>query len=359
MAAYAEVSSIRQSPIHYSFRQGIRAGGAALDELISLKESSGKDLVFPTINDGETFCSAMGEYLEQVAPNHHILFSLHGRSGKFLSELWQGGSTGAFEEGIAQFKAGRDIAQASGKQHRIPGIVVIHGQGDSVRGEGEIDYFAAQVEWQQQYSRALGQNVPFFVVQCSEWTIGNLSTPKNNVPQAQLNVSLQYPEKFSTVCPLYFVEHAADGIHLSAKGQQTVGKYLGKVYHKVVIQNQPWKPLYPTVIARSGNVIVVQFHVPVGNLQFDTTAVTNPENYGFTYTDDSGNPPSISSVEVTASNAVTLTLSAVPTGTNKRIQYAWKGTPGAAAGPTTGARGCLRDTDELPNWCVHFNLPLT
>jgi hypothetical protein len=57
-----------------------------------------------------------------------------------------------------------------------------------------------------------------------------------------------------------------------------------------------------------------------------------------------------------------VTLASTPTGASRRIRYAYTGTSGNAAGPTTGMRGNLRDSDTttcgsgtvLRNWSVHF-----
>ena len=48
---------------------------------------------------------------------------------------------------------------------------------------------------------------------------------------------------------------------------------------------------------------------------------------------------------------------------NKRLRYAYAGKPGSVAGPATGPRGNLRDSDatasrygyKLYDWCVHFD----
>ncbi|MBX3202100.1 MAG: hypothetical protein KF894_28480, partial [Labilithrix sp.] len=68
---------------------------------------------------------------------------------------------------------------------------------------------------------------------------------------------------------------------------------------------------------------------------------------------------------------VTITLSAAPTGADRKLRYALNApVPNACPGPTQGARGNLRDSDtttgyhrdaqnnpyELFNWAVHFEL---
>jgi hypothetical protein len=63
---------------------------------------------------------------------------------------------------------------------------------------------------------------------------------------------------------------------------------------------------------------------------------------------------------------VEITLASAPTGANSRLRYAYTGTLGNDAGPTSGPRGNLRDSDAtespsgrtLYNWCVHFDNPV-
>jgi len=77
-------------------------------------------------------------------------------------------------------------------------------------------------------------------------------------------------------------------------------------------------------------------------------------------------------VAVTAPDTITITLAAVPTGANQRLEYAnffnYNGTgrPGCP-GPTQGVRGNVRDSDpatsstdgkRLYNWGVTFELPV-
>ena len=115
-----------------------------------------------------------------------------------------------------------------------------------------------------------------------------------------------------------------------------------------------------------GAVITVDFHVPAPPLVLDETLVANPGNFGFAYTDSSGAPPAIVSVELVGDTQVRITLDGAPVAGNKRVRYAYTGTPGQNGGPMTGARGNLRDSDATPsrhdyplyNWAVHFDEPV-
>ncbi len=169
-----------------------------------------------------------------------------------------------------------------------------------------------------------------------------------------------------------------------------------------IINNGTWEPLWPISAVRSGANITIVFSR--GGLRFDTSLVSDPsgdyasrkfgtsalsatdttvtDKLGFEFCDDNTTNPSAAIIgfngqllNVTNINAnfgttniagdtLVVNLSGTPTSTNKRIRYAWTGTAGANAGPTTGARGCLRDNDtstpsfygfDLYNYCVIFD----
>jgi hypothetical protein len=135
---------------------------------------------------------------------------------------------------------------------------------------------------------------------------------------------------------------------------------------QVLIDGTAWKPLSPTSVSRTDNVITATFHVPVPPLQFDTTLVLPKANQGFEYFDNSAVPPTITNVQIVG-NTVRITLSATPTGANKRLRYAYTGTVGHVGANQSGSpRGNLRDSDATPslygnplyNWAVTFDKPV-
>ena len=135
----------------------------------------------------------------------------------------------------------------------------------------------------------------------------------------------------------------------------------------VFLEGGTWEPLRPVQASRTGDRIRVRFHVPEPPLVFDTTLVSDPGNFGFEFLDDSGATPTIRSVQLLDEDTIEIRLSATPKSTAaKFVAYAFTGIPGNAAGPRTGARGNLRDSDDsrsrhgnkLYNWCVHFEIPV-
>jgi hypothetical protein len=212
-----------------------------------------------------------------------------------------------------------------------------------------------------------------FQSQASSWSAAFFSGGYDAVPapfdlQAQAEAN---PTRIILVGPRYFLPYGESGvqfpgIHLTNEGYRRLGEYYGKVYKQVVVDGGAWSPLKPASITRSGAVITATFDVPVAPHVLDTALVSNPGNFGFEFHDDSGAPPAIASVATAGPATLTITLAATPTGGNKRLRYAYTGIIGNGAGPTSGPRGNLRDSDAtvspsgaaLPNWCVHFDKPV-
>jgi hypothetical protein len=143
-----------------------------------------------------------------------------------------------------------------------------------------------------------------------------------------------------------------------------MGEDYAKVYRRVILEGQAWEPVRPKTVTRAGAVVTVTMHVPAPPLVLDTTLVTEPGKFGFEWADDGPTTPTIASVALSGDDTVVVTLSAAPTAAHPRLRYAYTGTGGALAGPTTGPRGNLRDSDGTPsrngyklyNWAVHFEV---
>lgn len=171
--------------------------------------------------------------------------------------------------------------------------------------------------------------------------------------------------KLQLVGPKYFMPYA-DGVHLTNHGYRQLGEYFAKAYRSAILEDKPWEPLRPIAVTRVGAKITVRFHVPVPPLVLDTTLVKDPGSYGFDFVDSALKTPKILTVVLAGPDVVEITLAAEPTGNNMLIRYAYKGVPTAPAGPQTGARGNLRDSDATPsrhgyalyNWAVHFAAPV-
>jgi hypothetical protein len=363
----SEVVSTMQTYFNLSFNTGVRAGAMGLTGFIPLVETSDG-------MHGETIASGMANLAgalweaEGFAPRD-FLVSAHGVDGAPYSAIKKG--TEAYAAGLAQVTAGKAIAEAGGKTYEVRAVAAIHGESDHIGfpPDGNPDYGAALLEWRADYEADIqaitGQTAPvrLFYCQMSSWTALDMA-PRSRIPELQRQVAADDPERFALVGPKYFLAYT-DGVHLTGASERWLGEYYAKALARVYLAGEPWLPLTPTAAKIDGNDVVVDFAVPVPPLVFDTTLVSDPGAYGFSFVDMGQFTPSIAAVELTGPAQVTVTL-AGPPGPGARLGYAISGEPGAPAGPTTGPRGNLRDSDAavslsgspLYNWAVHFELAL-
>jgi peptidoglycan hydrolase-like protein with peptidoglycan-binding domain len=328
----------------------------------------------PLIESGvETISSAMANTITANDPGNDfdVAVGLHGVSGYTYSQLKKG--TGPFSTGMTQVTNAKSAATALGRILRVIGVTTIHGETDNFNGVSGPTYQGYLEEWQHDYetdTKAItGQTgtIPLFLDQMSSFMSSYANTPTSEIPIYQLKAAEDNPGKIVMVAPKYFFNYS-DRHHLTAASSQWLGEYYGKVMKKVVEDHESWRPLTPDTVTRSGNVIYANFHVPAGNLTFDTTLVSARTNYGFEYADSSSSA-SISSVQILDGDTVKVTLSTTPTGTNQRLRYAYTGVAGTDTGAQNAgsAAGNLRDTDSYPslygntlyNWAVHFDAPIT
>lgn len=354
----SDVLSAVQPYDNVMFVTGVRAGGANLTSLVPLVETSNGV-------EGETIASGMANRVSDFAAADGVavrtLASAHGIGGQPYSVLRKG--TAAYANGMAQVAAG--VALAGADSHAVRAVAVIHGESD--HNLGNADYDQNLLQWQSDYEadvQALtGQTlpVPMFTDQMSSFTA--LGSASSTIPLQQLAAAQARPDRLFVVAPKYMLPYVADGVHLTGDAERWLGELYAKAWYRVLVEGTPWRPLSPRQVTRQGTTVTIDFWVPVPPLQLDTVTVTDPGNYGFVFTDSSGASPAITGVQIVDDDTVAVELAAVPVGGNRQIHYAMFGTPGAPAGPTTGARGNLRDSDAtaslagyaLANWCVHFS----
>lgn len=159
--------------------------------------------------------------------------------------------------------------------------------------------------------------------------------PGLSVSMAQLEVSNERNDTWM-VGPVYPVTDK--GGHLDSNGSRWFAEQAAKVYDRVVTLGLDWKPLQPTRITQSGTTILIDYHVPVGPLVFDTPYVVNAAttiaDKGFRVTDGSGAVP-VTSVTLAGDTIVQIMLGRATTG----AVHVWY------ASEAHGGAGMLRDSD--------------
>ena len=331
------------------FSKGVIPGGTGLDKFAPLVEAG-----------VETMSSALANEITRNAAmmDHVVLVSAHGVGGTAYVGLKKG--TTPYANGIAQLKAAKALADAAKKTYIVRVVTNVHGESDHVARN--VKYDADLAQWQSDYEEDVkaitGQTgiIPMLHTQMSSFTHYGQAT--STIPQQQLNASRKSGGKIVMVGPKYTATYVADGVHLTNVGYRVMGEYYAKVYRRIVLEGATWMPLQPRTIKREGTTLTVEFDVPKPPLVLDTTIVSDPGSFGFEVVDE-GKPTKIASVTLAGPTSVKIVLAAAPVG-NVRLRYAFAGD----AGPKTGARGNLRDSDDTPsqytmsklyNWCVHFD----
>ncbi len=249
------------------------------------------------------------------------------------------------------------LAKQNGTAMTALGLVSVHGEAD----EGVTTATAYQANmvtlwtaWQTLVNLRLGVNAisPLYMVQENAWTYAGYATPTS--AYGMVLAAKANPTRLYVVGPSYQDSYYSDGVHRDAQGHCANGSRAG---HVIADYGSSWAPLWMTGATRSGTTVTVTTNVPVCPMVFDTTTVSNPGNYGFEYYCTSS-PPTITSVTNTSCSGnvgtITIGLSGTPDATcqsNDVIRVAWTGTPGAKAGPTTGPRANVRDSDPVTTVC--------
>lgn len=305
------------------------------------------------------------------ASGNRYIASVHGASGRRYSlgsAPLLAGPTDViagppFSNG--QLQITNAISAAGAANYVLDAVMVTHGESDDIASDPNYELYLSH--WQWDYERvsnaAAGRQgtLPMFVDQVNSWGNYRGAGSVAIVALAQWQAAEDYPGKIFLATPKYFFptsSAAGDGVHLSNNGYQWLGEMNGKAMSKVLYEGQRWIPLMPKTITSSGTTITAVFWVPVGSLQFDTTAVSAQTNRGFELFDPGG--ATITAVNITASDTVSITTSqALAAGASLRYAY-------TAPAATGGGLGNLKDTDptsslsgrNLSDWCVTFAAPI-
>ncbi len=317
-------------------------------------------------NNQETISSSMANTITSLESNHNdqLEVILHGWDGAYYKLIKKGTST--FNQNVQDILVSKQLGDEMHKHFQVTAISILHGESDDWFGWGNV-YESNLKQWQNDYETLIKKithqttSIPILIYQLSsysEWS----SIPV--VSLAQLSAAEHNPNNIILVSPMYFFTYR-NGPHLTNKSYRWLGEYYGKVYKQVVIDHKHWMPLYPESINRLGNIIHVHFHVPSGQLVFDTKNVLKANNYGFEFYQIGGNNVNITVIKIINSSTVEIVLNSVPTGVNQQLRYAYTAKKGAHPGAFIpgSSKGNLRDSDNTPsldkqplyNWCVTFD----
>ena len=288
-----------------------------------------------------------------------------------ISQLDKEGGSPQYDVAVAQSRAYAGYSSTEAKSFLSHVMCWLQGESDITAGTSPDEYLRRLNNLIADYQNDVGQDMPPVMVTYQTGSHTRRAPYYSpDIPHIQLLAANTNPYIFMA-CPTYVFPYNSDGVHMPGNSYRWMGCYFGKAIFNILTKNA-WKPLQPESVYRNGRVVTVVMHVPVSPLVLDTDMVSNPGDYGFeVWGDTDGAKKTIQSVTVSG-NRVTLVLDADPDQTVV-VKYA-QGTQGANAGPTTGARGNLRDSDstlaycrdvtatdpnspyKLYNWCPIFSL---
>lgn len=187
---------------------------------------------------------------------------------------------------------------------------------------------------------------------------------------AQWRVTRAHEQMVLSAPAYMFPTVTQDYTHLTNEASWLMGEYRGRAMHFTMFRGAgKWRPLEPVSVDWQAGYVDVKFHVPYGPLVLDTALCAQQVNQGFDIREaEAVVTDLITGVSVTSPDTLRLTLSR-PTAASAVLTYA-RGRIGdpARSGPSSGARGNLRDshgtvdtvvsplgnTFALHNACVMF-----
>ena len=317
--------------------------------------------------------AAQMKYLIEGDPEYNddytIVASGAGASGQQISNLDTGSAT--YDRLLWQISEAARLSDVDDELHQVQAFMWVQGHADANTAVATYKSLFEQMitDYRNDIKDRTGQSwaFPFIAYQpVNEQT--NVAGSAEYEPRAAAaleELSRERDDVLISVSPYHLT--SSDGTHMVGDSYQWLGQFMGTVLYRVIYRGEKWTGLRPREILKyRPDVILARFDVPHAPIQFKEDRVTGIANRGFVVRDDSGDP-AITAVEIIADDTIRITLDRDLT-TNPTLAYAWYTTAGTSAGPTTGPRGQLFDSDptrayqrgnSLNNPCIRFKQPIT
>ena len=265
------------------------------------------------------------------------------------------GGSPSFQEMMSQVSLGRSLAAAAGLGYNVPAMLVVHGEADSVNDEYATNLKTWQADMQAGVNAITGRDeiIPMIASQtqslpASVHRNGKMPFESGAGSLGTLAAAITNPGLICLACPEYMMAHSS--IHMTSDGYRHLGMMMAKAAFQIVLEGKWWWPLMPETTRQIGDVIKIGYRVPYGPIVIDTSWVSDPGNYGFSYADSAGT--TITGVEVTGPAEISVRLSSAMTG--GMISYALPPAPAVpdvpGYGTQSGPRGCVRDSDPMVSY---------
>lgn len=356
-------STTAVAPKGRKFAGGERPGVIGISSLVPY---TGADITCSGQSIGESLCYYLGE---KIVGNPTILVSNVAVGGIQISQISKG--TEPYNNSIAHMSSARNIAAALGADYRVLAICVLNGEADYTLATSG-DFGSKMLQLYTDYNSDIPILAPghpvvrLYFSQCTAYQSSTDQGAARDANRRMYEKSISDPSKI-VLCGgnRGHYEHS-DNLHVAAVGQRK----LGEIYARAIFEKEflnTWAPFYASSAVLSGTTIDISFVTPYGPIRFDFEAVpackiTN-HCFGFSYF-DSTNSATVIDAQVLNSTTVRLTLNLPPTGTTKRVTYAY--TSGGGLARLGGATGPLVDSKltglrypALANPCPAFDIPVT
>ncbi|HHR1442539.1 TPA: hypothetical protein ACS3JX_001331 [Klebsiella aerogenes] len=328
--------------------------------IVSLEEPTPSQYMQSQVHDFQTKVSD--------ASSSEFLLAASGLGGTPFSGLEPG--TVVYTQFINTIQKAKDLADVRGLQYGMLWFNFQHGETDAAQGTGYAYYRQRSKEMQEitnahvKSISGLNHDVVMFTYQmATHGRYDGTTYPSYEIPLAQLDEAISNP-LIQLTTPMYIFDYA-DGLHLTNDGYRHRDLFFSKAQKFYYENKTPWKPLYPTAVTRVANSsVLLDLHVPVGNVQFSTSRVTpatdGMQGFELWAENTAGTLTRLAIASVTIIGKSRIKVVPVsPFNTSDKIYLAYAFTPenrGAdsgggiypnwPAGYTAGCRGNVCDSDD-------------
>lgn len=327
---------------------------------LAVSGNSSADGENPSTGVVEGFMSVYApKYLNGSKPSdldQMIIAGAPGAGATAAASLWSGGLLQRQKDYVT---FGFARAQEAGKSFGIPWLDWIQGEQDVTIGTSLTSYYNTMVNGRlalRNHIRTTTSKptaeLPIIMSQVAQGLGNAAPTP---TALAQRKLYLDDPMFLMTIPRYQLPVNTGYAPHLTGRWYKTLGEYHAYAAAVLMYEKRKIKPVDVKRAWRDGNFVVLEFWAERGPLVFDTSAVTDPGNYGFQLVDSTGAALAIDQPVTFGGRYVKFKCTARAPVAGDKVWIGGGGT--STAGPTTGPRCCLRDSAKAGDGStIYYNL---
>lgn len=199
--------------------------------------------------------------------------SMLAQGGQPMTVIQKNGTGNAYAASLYELNAYKRLL---GFSPLCPGVILTHGENDAIPPTNTLAGYLAQLQalqsnYQTDISAITGQTttIPLYMTQQHSQPFSLAGLPFTSA--AMFQAFLSNPSLFVLVGTKYQLFPTPDSLHQTEDGYRVLGEKIAQAIFWPRIYGQPWKPLYPTAVSRSGTTVTISLYVPVAPLVFDVT----------------------------------------------------------------------------------------